>query len=523
MTQTPESHSKFSKLSKTMTGFKIHTVDSAPDGSQPLLAQSLKVYGRIAGLHAVMAEAPGLLEGYRKLQELFEASSFDNEEITVVWQAINVEHSCHYCVPAHTAIAKAMKVNYAITEALRNETTLPTERLEALRTFTLQLVRKRGLIDESTVQAFLDAGYTRRQVMEVILGISQKVMSNYTNHLTHTSLDRAFKKFAWHKRSATLGTIDFNRLDHELASILPSLPTETAYINRGNINVVRETMSAQATDPVPTSVDIEECNIQTENSAQPDVRVLIYRKQSTEVQACLIWIHGGGYILGSAEDDRARRIAEQLDCAVVSVDYRLAPENPFPAGIEDCQATLFWVVEHAENLRIDVSRLAIGGASAGGGMAAGLALLNRDQDGPALAMQLLLYPMIDNLHDTSSGQITNHPAWDRQTSFNAWEMYLNGVPGKKASPYAAATRADDLTALPDTYICVGTEDLLRDEAIEYARRLIAAGVSCELSVYPGLFHGADHFMPTANLSQRLEHGFISALSQALDAKLLVNS
>jgi len=148
----------------------------------------------------VMAEAPGLLEGYQVLHQLFLDSSFDDEETTVVWQAINVEHNCHYCVPAHTGIAKSMKVDDGIIEALRNETPLPTERLEALRTFTLAVVRERGFVDDATVQTFLDAGYTKRNVLEVILGLSQKVMSNYTNHLAETPIDEPFKKFEWHKQ-----------------------------------------------------------------------------------------------------------------------------------------------------------------------------------------------------------------------------------------------------------------------------------------------------------------------------------
>jgi len=212
---------------------------------------------------------------------------------------------------------------------------------------------------------------------------------------------------------------------------------------------------------------------------------------------------------------RARGIAEQLDCAVISVDYRLAPEHPFPAGIEDCHAALLWVVEHAGELGIDTNRIAIGGTSAGGGLSAGLALMNRDRAGPTLAFQMLLSPMIDNMHNTPSGQITNHPVWNRQTSLNAWEMYLDGVPLSKAPAYAAASRAIDLTDLPPAYISVGTEDLFRDENALYAHRLIAAGVACEFSMYAGVFHGADGFMPTAKVSQRLVGGYTSALAHAL--------
>ena len=178
-----------------MTDFTLHDKDSAPQESKALLDVSINAFGMVPNLHAVMAEAPGLLEGYQRLHELFLNSSFDDEETTVVWQTINVEHACHYCVPAHTGIAKSMKVDDAITDALRDETPLPTARLEALRDFTLSVVRDRGNVDDSAVQAFLDAGYTKRQILEIILGAAQKVMSNYTNHLANTPIDKPFQKF----------------------------------------------------------------------------------------------------------------------------------------------------------------------------------------------------------------------------------------------------------------------------------------------------------------------------------------
>lgn len=185
-----------------MSDFKIHDLDSAPAASRPLLQASLNSYGMLPGLHAVMAEAPGLLEGYQKLHQLFMDSSFDNEEKTVVWQSINVEHACHYCVPAHTGIAKSMKVDDAISDALRNETPLPTPKLEALRTFTLAVVRKRGFVEKSDLDAFYAAGYGQRQVLEIILGLAQKVMSNYTNHIAETPVDAPFKAFEWQKKAA---------------------------------------------------------------------------------------------------------------------------------------------------------------------------------------------------------------------------------------------------------------------------------------------------------------------------------
>ena len=182
-----------------MTEFTLHDKNTAPAESEDLLDVSIKAFGRVPGLHAVMAEAPGLLEGYQRLHQLFLDSSFDDEEVTVVWQTINVEHECHYCVPAHTGIAKSMKVDDAITEALRNETPLPTEKLEALRDFTLSVIRDRGNVNDDAVQAFLDAGFTKRQILEVVLAAAQKVMSNYTNHLANTPIDSIFQKYEWHK------------------------------------------------------------------------------------------------------------------------------------------------------------------------------------------------------------------------------------------------------------------------------------------------------------------------------------
>lgn len=180
-----------------MTDFTLHDETTAPDASKPLLAKSQAAFGMVPGLHAVMAEAPGLLDAYQRVHELFLNSSFDKDELTVVWQTVNVENACHYCVPAHTGIAKRMGVDDAITDALRDGTPLPNARLEALRDFTLKLVRQHGNVAEADVQAFLDAGFTKRNILEVILGYSQKVMSNYTNHIAETPVDKPFQKFAW--------------------------------------------------------------------------------------------------------------------------------------------------------------------------------------------------------------------------------------------------------------------------------------------------------------------------------------
>ncbi|AUC82762.1 carboxymuconolactone decarboxylase family protein [Lacinutrix sp. Bg11-31] len=182
-----------------MTTLKVHNIETAPTDSKPLLENSQKAFGMIPGLHGVLAGAPKTLEAYQVLHKLFTESSFNAEELTVVWQTINVEHACHYCVPAHTGIAKMMKVDDAITEALRNETPLEDSKLEALRTFTLTVVRNRGHVSQEDLTAFYSAGYGEQQVLEIILAVSQKVISNYTNHIANTPVDAPFQAFAWEK------------------------------------------------------------------------------------------------------------------------------------------------------------------------------------------------------------------------------------------------------------------------------------------------------------------------------------
>jgi AhpD family alkylhydroperoxidase len=182
-----------------MTTLKVHNRETAPENSKPFLEKSQKEFGMIPGLHGVLAGAPKTLEAYQTLHQLFTESSFNKEELTVVWQAINVEHACHYCVPAHTGIAKMMKVDDEITKDLRNETELKSTKLEALRTMTLSIVRNRGQVSQEDLTAFYSAGYGERQILEIILGVSQKVISNYTNHIANTPVDAPFQAFAWKK------------------------------------------------------------------------------------------------------------------------------------------------------------------------------------------------------------------------------------------------------------------------------------------------------------------------------------
>ena len=180
-----------------MMTFPSHTLESAPEASRPLLEKSQKAFGRLPGLHKVLAENPQAFEAYQALHKLFTETAFNADELTVVWQTINVEHECHYCVPAHTGIARMMKVSDDITEALRNETALPRPELQALRLFTLQIVRQRGNVTEDQMQTFFDAGYDHRAVLDIVLSLAQKTMSNYINHMAQTPVDEVFKPLAW--------------------------------------------------------------------------------------------------------------------------------------------------------------------------------------------------------------------------------------------------------------------------------------------------------------------------------------
>lgn len=184
--------------------FPSHSLDTAPEGSRPLMEAAKASFGMVPNLHKVLAESPQAYEGYQRLHKLFSETEFDASELTVVWLAINVEHSCHYCVPAHTGIARMMKVSDEITNALRNETPLPSDKLEALRTFTVQMVRQRGNVTDAQLQTFFAAGYSHRAVLDVILGVAQKIMSNYTNHVANTQVENAFSPLKWERSSQPL-------------------------------------------------------------------------------------------------------------------------------------------------------------------------------------------------------------------------------------------------------------------------------------------------------------------------------
>jgi acetyl esterase/lipase len=253
-------------------------------------------------------------------------------------------------------------------------------------------------------------------------------------------------------------------------------------------------------------------------AGDPDVLVRVYSPPpGATAKPCVYWIHGGGYIFGSIDtsDLRCVQMAELLDCVVVSVEYRLAPEHPFPAPLEDCYAGLKWAASNAAELGIDTTRIAVVGQSAGGGLAAGLALLVRDRGELPLAYQLLIYPMIDDRNATTSSHLVTK-VWTREANHLGWHCYLGREPGgPDVSPYAAAARAVDLRGLAPAFIGVGTLDVFRDENIDYARRLLEAGVPTELHVYPGAPHGFEGLAPQAAVSQQFSRDIVEALRRAL--------
>lgn len=237
----------------------------------------------------------------------------------------------------------------------------------------------------------------------------------------------------------------------------------------------------------------------------PDVPLLLCRPQGQGPQPLLLFLHGGGMVVGDARTGllETLKYARSAGMAVASVTYRLAPEHPYPAALDDCQAALVWLHAHAERLGIDASRLVVAGSSAGGGLAAAMCLRIRDHGGPQIIAQLLMGPMLDDRNNSvSSAQMAGLGIWDRVANDTGWRAALgDAAGGVGVSPYAAPGRAEDLAGLPPTFIDVGSAETFRDECVAYASAIWAAGGDAELHVWPGAFHGYDLFDRDAALTQ----------------------
>lgn len=249
------------------------------------------------------------------------------------------------------------------------------------------------------------------------------------------------------------------------------------------------------------------------------VRVRLYRPAGvTTPTPALLWIHGGGYVIGSASQDDVlcRRYAATLGVTVASVEYRLAPQHPYPAGLEDCYAALTWL---AGLPAIDPQRVAIGGASAGGGLAAALALLARDRAEVPLVAQLLVYPMLDDRTVGPEFDKPGHRLWTHESNRFGWSAYLGGADPEAAVP----ARHQDLSGLPAAWIGVGSLDLFHDEDLTYAQRLLDAGVPCDVEVVEGAFHGFDGVAPKAGVSRAFFDSQCVALRRAFSGEPVPSS
>lgn len=317
-----------------------------------------------------------------------------------------------------------------------------------------------------------------------------------------------------------MGFVD--RMDAEHQAVLEMIPAELLDLsNIGQARTVFEQLMEAMADQVPEIPGVTVTDHMAPGpEGAPDVMVRTYIPDGLATPApALYWIHGGGMVLGdvSMNDADCKLIALDVGCVVASVEYRLAPEHPHPAPIEDCYAGLAWLFSNAESLGVDPGRVAVGGASAGGGLAASLALLARDRGEYDLAFQLLIYPMLDDRNTTPSSHYVTHPkVWNRDANLAGWRALLrDAAGGDTVSPYAAAARAENLSGLPPAYIPVGELDLFLDEDVAYALRLLRAGVPTELHVYPGAFHGSDALVPTSAISERWTADRNAALKRAL--------
>jgi acetyl esterase/lipase len=306
--------------------------------------------------------------------------------------------------------------------------------------------------------------------------------------------------------------------DPELVAFAEALPTsDFSDVARSRAGI------SDLLAPLNANVDTSGVRITDHAIPGPDGRtvpVRVYEPEDTKGndggRPALLDIHGGGFCVGDIEMEHgfATGAARELGVLVAVVEYRLAPEHPFPAGIEDCYAALTWLHAESSALGVDPARIAVGGQSAGGGLAAATVLLARDRGGPPVCFQFLGIPELDHRLDTASMRaFVDTPMWHRANAELSWRAYLGGEPAE-VSPYASPAIATDLAGLPPAYVTTMEFDPLRDEGILYALRMMEAGVSVELHSFPGTFHGSAA-IPTAAVSRRAHRELIVALRRGL--------
>ncbi len=308
-------------------------------------------------------------------------------------------------------------------------------------------------------------------------------------------------------------------VDPELAPLIDLLPAFT--LRRENLPAIREGLLESLAQSVneEDGVDVIQLAIPGQENA-PDVQLTIYRPGgSDDALPAVLHFHGGGHIMGAPAISAARNrvLAQEAGCAIVSVHYRLSPENPFPAALDDAYAALRWLYEDARRVQIDPSRIAVAGESAGAGLAAALTQLARDKGEVRIVFQLLIYPMLDNRSGRTidRGSHSGEFLWTPESNRFAWDALLGeGHAVDDERPYAVPGRCEHLAGLPAAFIGVGALDLFAEEDIDYAQRLVHAGVPTELHVYPGAFHGFDA-APGTWAAHHLAREATAALRRAL--------
>ncbi len=312
-------------------------------------------------------------------------------------------------------------------------------------------------------------------------------------------------------------------VDPELLPLVDQYASQA--VNTQTLDALRQSMTeaAPADDGAGDglTVQVERRSVPRRNESGSVPVVIVRPCTAKQNRGGILHLHGGGMVMGSPDAwlSLLRQEAFQLDCVIVSVDYRLAPEAVFPAAIEDCYSALCWMAEEAAALGVDPARIGVAGESAGGGLAAALALMARDRSGPPLAFQNLLYPMLDDRTGSvgDSNPVTGQFMWKREDNRFGWASLLGTSPGSSnVSPYAAPARADNLAGLPPAFIAVGSLDLFVDEDVAYAMRLLRAGVPVELTVHPGAVHGFDYAADAA-VSKRVAMQRMDAFLRALTA------
>ena len=308
-----------------------------------------------------------------------------------------------------------------------------------------------------------------------------------------------------------------SKVHPDLQNVLKKSPT----INYGknNLWLIQLLLSLMPAPKKPAGISIKNFNIDN-NDGSAKIRLRLYQPVNpANATPVLVWMHGGGYIIGKPEmeDPLCIQFVRELGISIVSVDYRLAPKYPFPAGLEDCYSALTWAQRNSEQLGFDVNRIAIGGTSAGGGLAAALAQLVHDRKEVTPTFQLLIYPMLDDRTVLRNDiDDSNSPAWSQKSNHFGWKSYLGENYGKQEiPPHAVPARRKVLSGLPNAWIGVGTLDVFYEENLTYAHRLREAGVACEQTIVDGAFHGFDVFDPNLPIVQEFRRSQISALRKYL--------